>query len=69
MAMMTAASAPSGKRHGRAQRLGAQAPGASKNAGGPESGGRLDIGGDQVECGGREDATCLARHAGPGPRI
>jgi len=39
-----------------------------KSAGSPESVRGLDIGNDQVECR-RDDATCLACQAGPGPRM
>jgi len=59
MVMMTARAALSGKYHGRAQRLSAQAP-AEPAAQITEK--------DQLERR-REDAMCLARQAGPGPRI
>jgi hypothetical protein len=67
MAMMAVhKTQPPGERHGRAQPVNAQAPGGLKKAG-PAV---LAAGfiGDQVECG-RDEAACLARQAGPGPRI
>jgi len=58
MEMMTAGNRPSGKRHGRAQCLSAQAPAATKAPAAPK---------DQAD--GRDDLACLARQAGPGPRM
>jgi hypothetical protein len=63
MAMMTAASAPSGKAPWSRATLERASACASKKAW-PLKG----AGDDQVECG-SEDAMCLARQAGPGPRI
>jgi hypothetical protein len=59
MEMMTAGNRPSGKTYGRAQRLSAQAPAATKKAPAAPK--------DQAD--GRDDLACLARQAGPGPRM
>jgi len=57
MARMTAAAQPPEERHGRAQSASAQAPAASKGSGTAKPGTQFD------------DAMCLARQAGPGPRM
>jgi len=73
MAMMTAANAPSGKRHGRAQRLSAQAPAAEKASRSYNPGGGLTALAARIsmtiDLTAGDNASCLARQAGPGPRI